>query len=119
MIAGVEALELLREAFDHLHTAVREDMAEIDPAWLRWQPWPARDHTGFLHLHLVRDEDAVLSHLAGQPGTREADAWQERTGIDAPGKRPGDLPARTPGMVKAGTLQRCTSHQERPGARPR
>ena len=89
----MDAIELLQEAFEHLHQAVREDLAEVEREWLWWQPAPGLNHVGFLQWHLVRDEDTVLSHLAGEEEVWQSGAWHERLGMDAKAQGTGIDPA--------------------------
>lgn len=78
-----------------MHRAVRADLAEVEPDWLWWQPAPESKHIGFLCWHLVRDEDVVLSHLAGERQAWQREGWHHRFGIDPAAQgtslSPGDV----------------------------
>lgn len=78
----MQAIQLIQEGFEHLHVALREDMAEVEPEWLWWQPQPEHNHIGFLLWHLVRDEDQVVSWLAREPQLWTSAGWHERFGMD-------------------------------------
>jgi len=86
-------MQLIREGFEHVQEAVREDLAEVDPDWLFWQPAPQQNHIGFLAWHLVRDEDQVLSHLAREDRTWKAAGWADRFAMDAKSQGTGLDPA--------------------------
>ncbi|MGH2608228.1 MAG: DinB family protein [Tepidiformaceae bacterium] len=79
----MHAIQLIQEGFDHVHVALREDLAEVEPEWLFWQPEPGLNHIGFLFWHLVRDEDQVVSWLAREPQLWPSEGWHERFGMDA------------------------------------
>ena len=89
----MRSLQLIREGFEHVHQAVREDLAEVEPDWLFWQPEPRLNHIGFLAWHLVRDEDQVLSHLAREKETWHAAGWAERFAMDGRSQGTGLDPA--------------------------
>jgi hypothetical protein len=90
----VDALELLAASFQDLHEALREELPGIPDADYWWQPGPDLNHAGFLAWHIVRDEDTVVSYVAGQPETWAADGWHARFGMDAKGQGTGMDPAR-------------------------
>lgn len=79
----MDAIRLLQEAFEHVHHAVREDLAQVEPDWLFWQPEPGLNHIGFLYWHLVRDEDTVMSYLAKEDELWRSEGWHARFGMDA------------------------------------
>jgi hypothetical protein len=79
----MHAMQLVQEGFDHVHEALRADLAEVEPDWLFWQPRPDHNHIGFLFWHLVRDEDQVLSWLAREPQLWPSAGWHERFAMDA------------------------------------
>ncbi|GAB4326488.1 MAG: hypothetical protein Kow0010_09580 [Dehalococcoidia bacterium] len=89
----MDALELLQAAFEHLHQAVRDDLAQVEREWLWWQPGPGLNHIGFLHWHLVRDEDTVLAYLAGEEDVWQSGGWSERLGMDPEAQGTGLDPA--------------------------
>jgi hypothetical protein len=78
----LHAIQLIHEGFEHVHEAVRQDIAQLEPDWLFWQPEPGLNHIGFLLWHLVRDEDQVLSYLANEEETWRSGHWYERFGMD-------------------------------------
>jgi hypothetical protein len=90
----VDALELLRHGFEQVHGGLREDLGEVDDALLWWQPQPGLNHAGFLAWHVVRDEDDVLSHVAGQPQLWAVEGWHERFAMDRKEQGTGLDPAR-------------------------
>ena len=78
----MDAIELVRQGFEHVHRALREDMGEVQPEWLFWQPEPGLNHIGFLFWHLVRDEDVVVSHVTKERELWQMGAWHGRFGMD-------------------------------------
>ncbi len=78
----MNAVDVIRQGFDHLHEAVRADVAEVEPDWWWWQPAPGVNHIGFLYWHLVRDEDAVVSWVTRHPQLWAADGWHAKLGLD-------------------------------------
>jgi hypothetical protein len=90
----MRALQVIREGFEHVHDALREDLAEVESDWLFWQPAPRLNHIGFLAWYIVRDEDQVLSHLAHEPATWKAEGWAARFAMDAESQGTGLDPER-------------------------
>jgi hypothetical protein len=89
----VNAIELLRQEFDHVHEALRADLGEVEPEWLFWQPAEGLNHVGFLFWHIVRDEDVVVSHVTRQPQLWQAGGWHSRFGMSADEQGTGLSPA--------------------------
>lgn len=90
----VHAIQLIQQEFDSAHEALREDIAQVQPEWLFWQPEPGLNHIGFLFWHLVRDEDQVISWLAREPQLWALEGWHERFGMDAKEQGTGLEPSR-------------------------
>lgn len=89
----MNAIQLITASFDDLHQALREDLAGIDDEVWWWQPATDANHIGFLAWHIVRDEDTVLSYLAGEPQLWLSDRWHERFGMDSKAQGTGFAPA--------------------------
>lgn len=78
----MDAAEFLVHGFAYLHEALREDIEQMDPEWLFWQPRPELNHAGFLFWHIVRDEDQVIGHVRGLPEVWRSEGWHSRFGMD-------------------------------------
>lgn len=78
----MDAAEFLAHGFAYLHEALREDIGQMDPEWLFWQPRPELNHAGFLFWHIVRDEDQVIGHVRGLPEVWRSEGWHSRFGMD-------------------------------------
>jgi DinB superfamily len=90
----MNAIDLLRLAFDDLHTAIREDLEDVSDDWLYWQPAPGLNHIAFLLWHLVRDEDVVVSwSVRHKPQVWEAGGWPDQLGLDHHAQGTGFDPA--------------------------
>lgn len=94
----MHAIRLIQEGFEHLHQAVRDDLAEVDQGWLFWQPGNGLNHIGFLLWHLVRDEDTVTSYLAKEGQLWEEAGWASRLGLDPGSQGTGLDPELLPGF---------------------
>lgn len=80
----MESPELLRLAFADLHKELLEDVADLGPDELFWQPAEGVNHIGFLLWHVVRDEDTVISgSVLSQPELWTRDRWDRRLGMDS------------------------------------
>jgi hypothetical protein len=79
----MEASELLRIAFADLHKEILEDVAELTPDELFWQPDEGVNHIGFLLWHVLRDEDTVICQaVRQQPEVWATGGWARRFGMD-------------------------------------
>ncbi|MCI0438065.1 MAG: DinB family protein [Chloroflexi bacterium] len=93
----MNAIEAMRLAFDDLHRAIREDMADTPREWLYWQPAPGLNHIAFLFWHIVRDEDHVIHRgVLRAPTLWEAEGWHQELGMDAEEQGTGFDSARLP-----------------------
>lgn len=80
---SMNATDLIRQGFAHLHEAVRADIAQVEPDWWWWQPAPTVNHIGFIYWHLVRDEDAVVSWVTRRPQLWLEEGWHTRLDLDS------------------------------------
>lgn len=90
----MDTLALLTRSFEDLHQSLEPELWSMDDDDYWWQPGPAISHAGFIAWHIVRDEDDVISHLAGKPQLWLADGWHGRFGLPAEGQGTGFDPAR-------------------------
>lgn len=110
----MNGVEVIRASFEHVHRELRQDIAELPPETLFWQPAPGVNHIGFLLWHVVRDEDLVVSHVC-IPQLWAAEDWAGRTGLPASEQGTGLEPERVDSLRYDLTL--FLSYAERVWAR--
>jgi hypothetical protein len=92
----MNAIEVISLSFRDVQRCLREDLSGLEDERYWWQPAPDLNHIGFLFWHVIRDEDTVVSYVAGKPELWR-DGWCERMGMDAreqgTGLEPGRLAA--------------------------
>ena len=80
----MDAPSLLRTAFADLHRELLEDVHDLAPDDLFWQPAEAVNHIGFLLWHVIRDEDSVICQaVLRQPELWTGNGWASRFEMDA------------------------------------
>jgi len=89
---------LLRQSFDDVHREIRTNLAELPADSLFWQPAPGMNHIGFVLWHLVRDEDAMIAGLTGQPQVWSPGGWGQRLGLEQIGDVATLEPAEADGL---------------------
>ncbi len=79
---GVDASQVLSEAFDRLPELVRSAVSELSPEQLRWEPAPGANPVGWLVWHLTRIQDDHLAEILEQEQVWVQDDWADRFGLD-------------------------------------
>lgn len=91
----MDAASLLRLAFSDLHEELVDDVGDLEPSDLFWQPAPGVNHIGFLLWHIVRDEDAVICQsLLREPELWTRANWAEQFEMDSDAQGTGFNTAR-------------------------
>ena len=85
----MNGVDVIRTAFREVHEAIEGDVETLQPGELFYQPAPDANHVGFLLRHLIRDEDAVVSDVTGQPGLWSSGRWFERMNMEERGQGTG------------------------------
>jgi uncharacterized damage-inducible protein DinB len=88
-VVGVDAREVLAEAFDRLPDLVRSAVDGLTPEQLHWAPAPGANSVGWLVWHLTRIQDDHVADVMGEEQIWTRDGWASRFGLDPQTKDTG------------------------------
>jgi hypothetical protein len=74
----VDVTDLLDDALSRIPAAVRDHVADLDPADLHWRPAEGANPIGWLVWHLTRVQDAQVAPLLGAEQLWTRDGWSDR-----------------------------------------
>ncbi|MFV0405895.1 MAG: mycothiol transferase [Propioniciclava sp.] len=78
------ATDILRDAFDRIHTELPPLLEGLDPATVLWRPDPDANSIGWLAWHLIRVQDDHLAGVGDLPQVWADQGFADRFGLPYP-----------------------------------
>jgi len=74
--------EFVHESVTALNSTMIDDVKELTPEQLAWQPAPNANPIGFIFWHFMRVQDGMIHGFQGRPQLWESEKWYEKMGMD-------------------------------------